>query len=72
MSDLREKIKAALDRECRNHFLEVRRDAERKEVATGGLPRCDDYLAFPNGTLCWMCHKNDALAQEIELLKESG
>lgn len=68
MGDLREKIKAVLDRECKDHFVGVRRDAERKEPAIG-LPRCDDGLAYPTSENCWMCHKNDALAQEIEILK---
>lgn len=68
MGDLRYKIKAILDRECNNRYLRAYRDAEHKCVY---LPRCDNGLAFPSATTCWMCHENDALAQEIALLKES-
>ena len=71
MGDLREKIKAVLDTDCRDRFRAGRIDARRQDVDTGGLPRCDNFLPFPDVTHCWMCHKNDVLAQEIEKLKES-
>ena len=67
---MRDKIKAVLDRECKNRHLTARYDFERGGSPLFNAPRCDNDLPYPSSESCWLCHKHDALAQEIAEIKE--
>jgi len=67
---LRDAIKDVLDRECRERYLQERYQFESSNKEWDSAPLCDAQWSYPNTKACWMCHKHDALAQEIAEIRE--